>query len=483
MTIVTEFDTPPLQRRVFCNRTLNMRSIQAVGLDMDYTLVHYNSERWERTAFAYAKRELLQRQWPVSHLEFDPQMACLGLVLDLELGNVVKANRFGHVRQACHGTRMLSFEERREIYSNAPLDLGSRRWMFMNTLFSLSEACLYMQLVEMLDAGELDDALADGHVMGYEGLYRHVKSALDATHLEGKLKAEIMEDPEQYVVLDPELPLALQDLKHSGKKLLLITNSEWFYTKAMMTYAFDRYLPKGSTWRDLFDIVVVQARKPAFFSNRNPVFQLVSDEGTLKPYVGQLKPGGTYLGGDARLIEESLGVRGDDVLYIGDHIFADVHVSKDLLRWRTALVVRELEQELEAVKNFELKQAELEDKMQAKALLEHQYSQLRLAQQRRSQDYGGPIPGDSAELKASMQELRTQLVELDETISPLARDSSQLFNERWGPLMRCGSDKSHLARQIERYADVYTSRVSNFLSYTPFVYLRAPRGSLPHDVE
>ena len=51
----------------------------------------------------------------------------------------------------------------------------------------------------------------------------------------------------------------------------------------------------------------------------------------------------------------------------------------------------------------------------------------------------------------------------------------------WGPLMRAGNDKSHLARQVERYADVYTSRVSNLLYATPFVYLRSPRGSLPHD--
>ena len=47
--------------------------------------------------------------------------------------------------------------------------------------------------------------------------------------------------------------------------------------------------------------------------------------------------------------------------------------------------------------------------------------------------------------------------------------------------MRAGNDKSHLARQVERYADIYTSRVSNFLYQTPFVYLRSPRGSLPHD--
>ena len=33
---------PPLPRRVFSNRTLNLRSMQVVGCDMDYTLVHYD---------------------------------------------------------------------------------------------------------------------------------------------------------------------------------------------------------------------------------------------------------------------------------------------------------------------------------------------------------------------------------------------------------------------------------------------------------
>ena len=36
-------------------------------------------------------------------------------------------------------------------------------------------------------------------------------------------------------------------------------------------------------------------------------------------------------------------------------------------------------------------------------------------------------------------------------------------------------------RQVERDADIYMTRVSDFLAYTPFVYLRAHRGSLPHD--
>jgi hypothetical protein len=48
-------------------------------------------------------------------------------------------------------------------------------------------------------------------------------------------------------------------------------------------------------------------------------------------------------------------------------------------------------------------------------------------------------------------------------------------------LTRAGFDKSYLARQLEGYADIYMSRVSNLLYQTPFAYRRFTRSSLPHD--
>jgi hypothetical protein len=106
---------------------------------------------------------------------------------------------------------------------------------------------------------------------------------------------------------------------------------------------------------------------------------------------------------------------------------------------------------------------------------------MRIQAQRARQNYG-PAPTLSiAELDKRMTEIRAQLVELDAAIVPLARRSGELFNPHWGPLMRAGNDKSHLARQVERYADIYMSRVSNLMYQTPFLYLRSPRGSLPHD--
>lgn len=41
----------------------------------------------------------------------------------------------------------------------------------------------------------------------------------------------------------------------AGKKLLLITNSDYHYTNKMMNHAFNRFLPNDVGWRDLFEMV------------------------------------------------------------------------------------------------------------------------------------------------------------------------------------------------------------------------------------
>lgn len=84
-------------------------------------------------------------------------------------------------------------------------------------------------------------------------------------------------------------------------------------------------------------------------------------------------------------------------------------------------------------------------------------------------------------LQTRASELKSKIRLLDTEIGPLAKANDELGNERWGPLMRAGNDKSHLARQVERYADIYMGRVSNFMALTPYAYVRSPRGSLPHD--
>jgi HAD superfamily 5'-nucleotidase-like hydrolase len=470
-----EIPQPSPLRRIHANRTLNLRSIRAIGYDMDYTLVHYHVDQWEQRAFEHARDRLAEDGWPVAGLRFDPDAVIRGLAIDLELGNLLKATRFGYIIRAAHGTRVLDYDELRKAYSGTLVDLAEDRFVFMNSLFSLSEASLYSQLVDLLDAGELP-----GRV-GYADCYLRVQRVIDSAHQEGQLKAEILADPERFIDLDGDIVLALRDQRNAGKRLMLITNSDWDYAQQIMKYSFDRYLPDGATWRELFDTVIVSSSKPDFFTSDLPLFRVEDEEkALLRPHLGPMEPGGVFFGGNARQVERSLGLSGDEILYVGDHLFGDVHFSKALLRWRTALILRELEGEVRSLIDFLPGQIELDRLMEQKQHLEAELAALRLSDQRIRIGYADPFV-DIDDVKARIEATRSEITTLDDQIAPLARTSGSLQNEAWGPLMRAGQDKSLFARQVERYADIYTSRVSNLLYPTPFALLRAARLDLPHD--
>ena len=442
---------------------------------MDYTLVHYDVGAWEARAFAYLKQKLLDQGWPVGDVDFDPAATIRGLVIDTHLGNLVKADRFGYVKRAAHGTRRLDFDAQRQTYGRALVDLRDARWVFLNTFFSLSEAAMYALLVDRLDAGRLPAGF------GYRDVWRIIRQALDQAHAEGRMKAEIIAAPEHFVHLDPEVPRALVDQRDAGKKLLLVTNSDWTFTRAMMQHAFDRFLPAGTTWRQLFDLVVVGARKPEFFSGEQPLYQVVTEDGLLRPCATTPAPGGLYHGGDAGLVEEALGLSGSDILFVGDHLYTDVRASKDVRRWRTCLIVREMEDELAAVAAMVPQQEALERLMSRKRAVEFEQAWGRLQVQRR-RDGQGATAGDAHDgIGARLSALRDESEQLERQIAPLAAALGGLSNERWGPLMSAGASHSLLARQLEDSADLYTSRAANFLFHTPYAYLRAPRARMPHD--
>ncbi len=470
--------TPTPWRGIFCNRTLNLRAIKAIGYDMDYTLVHYDVEMWERRVFDFARERLAAAGWPVSEARFDPKLMMRGLILDTKLGNIIKTNRFGYVKAGMHGLSPMPFEVLRGVYARTVVDLQESRYVFLNTLFGLSTASLYAHLVVALDAG-----LGPAPHTSYAALFELVQRSVDETHMEGQLKSEVIANPEKFVVLDPDTPRALLDQKAAGKTLMLVTNSEWSYTRDIMSYAFDRYMPAGQTWRDLFVLIIVGSRKPNFFTERPTLFDLADEkEGLFRPNISGLKVGGVYLGGCAAQIEKCLGLDGAEILYVGDHVFGDVQVSKSVRRWRTCLILRELEDEIRILEASKENQAQLAEIMKQKEELEHESVWLRMEEQRLRHN----LPTDSdftvRDCQRKIAELREKIEKLDSAAAPLAESLSTLMNSNFGLLMRTGNDKSHMARQVERHADIYTSRVSNFLYATPYAYIRSLRGSLPHDL-
>ena len=407
------FPEPAPERQVFANRTLKMKSIRAVGYDMDYTLTQYKAAAFEDFAFSHASDHLAELGWPVGALSFDSTSTARGLVVDLDLGNLVKATRFGWVVRAKHGGRFLDHEEIRSAYLGTHIDLADDRYVMLNSLFSLSEASLFAQGVELLDAGKLPGGMSYGEV------FAAVVDSVDRVHRDGTLKQGVLADPERFISLDGDIVASLLDQKVSGKLLMLITNSEWSYTNKVMTHTFDPFLKGGETWRDLFEIVVVSAAKPGFFTSSNPLYRVVDEErGLLEPHFGRLGSGGVFYGGNAQLLEESLGLIGDEILYVGDHLYGDVHYSKALRRWRTALILQELETEIRALAEFKPTQARLSELVDRRERLETQLSAQQLAGLRAAEGYADPL-GPSEDHLASIAETEAELSQLDELMAPL----------------------------------------------------------------
>jgi hypothetical protein len=77
--------------------------------------------------------------------------------------------------------------------------------------------------------------------------------------------------------------------------------------------------------------------------------------------------------------------------------------------------------------------------------------------------------------------VRRALREAIQIADTLERDVEEGFNPFWGLLFKEGSENSRFGEQVEQYACIYTSRVSNFLHYSPMQYYRSPRDLMPHE--
>ena len=62
---------------------------------MDYTLIQYDVNAWEGKAYDYCRSNLEAQGYPTQGLSFDPNLVVRGLIIDKDLGNLVKVDRFG----------------------------------------------------------------------------------------------------------------------------------------------------------------------------------------------------------------------------------------------------------------------------------------------------------------------------------------------------------------------------------------------------
>ncbi len=449
----------PYPERVFCNRNLRMDRIHHIGFDMDYTLAIYEVAMEELQAEMVLERLADRYGYPdaIRAIRYRLDFGIRGLSVDIAHGNIFKMNAHRFVGRTMHGDTPLTREARRALYRNRRLSPGDPNIVMVDTLFSLPELCLYSQLVALLDR-DAGDTRPD-----YARLWRDLRNAMDELHRDGSLKARITADIGRYIRRVPDLADTLHAFAAAGKKLFIITNSEPAYTDAVMRHLLDGARPDYPSWRDYFDLIVTSARKPLFFNCDDPFLEVLPDLSVGGP-VDALPRGVMVAQGNHQALARMAGIIGDDVLYVGDHLYGDIMRSKRSTSWRTAMIVPEMGRELARIKALGPRLDELER-------IEQVTSQLEL--DRASQTANGR----GADL------ISEQIDALSARFKALEATLSDEFNRNWGPIFRDRSELSAFGEQIEDYACVYTGCVSNFRHYSPNFYFRSPRDRMAHELQ
>jgi len=432
------------ERKIFVNKNLNLAKISCYGFDMDYTLCEYLSPQFDMLACELAKTWLVDNLGYSSEIlgiQYDKQFGVRGLWFDREAGNLLKVDQFGKILECYHGFRLLRSEEVKSIYPNKIQRKDDSRVFVMNTLFNLAETFLIAALVDYLDRrGDYEGTrrgwVKDGEEFTFSQLFKDLRAAIDDIHIHScTLKKRCLADLPRYVKKDDRLPAMLEKIRKSGRKTFLVTNSDWWYSSQIMNFLL------GDCWLSYFDLVVVDACKPRFFSSGTPLQRLDISIYTSNSLALSTTP--VYSGGDHSTITTMLEATGPDVIYVGDHLYADVIKCRKECLWRTMLIVPELAHELQVThKNS--------------GLLSH-----------------------LTKLESLLAE-NPQLEELKVRLWEAVTELNQYFSGS-GSVFRSGSRLSFFGSQVIIWADLYTASVNNLAEYNVHHKFIMNTAKLPHE--
>ena len=451
---------------IYINRTLNMKRIKAIGFDMDYTIVRYNSEAFESFTYTSVIEKLItEKSYPkdIKKLKFDFNLVIQGLVIDRKRGNILKVSRFGKVKSATHGTKLMDYQTQQKIYSNRVIDLNDVNIQSLDTSFSISNGVLFGQLVDLKDQGV--------DLPSYDTLAEDIKEVLDLAHADGTLKAEVKNNISKYIIQDPEIANLFERYKKYGKKLMVITNSDFSYSQLLLDYTITPFLKEHKSWKDLFDITITLSGKPGFFTNRNRFLAVDPETGLMSNHEGPVTSG-IYQGGHAGKLQKDLCLEGDEILYLGDHIYGDVVSIKKTFNWRTGIVLDPLTEEVDSIIKSTPIQNEINELMNHKEDLETKLNELDLKKKEENEEVS----------KQEINKLFAEIEKVNSSISELLVKYRSHFNPTWGEMMRAGQEESRFADQVEKYACIYMQKVSDLLKYSPKTYFRPLKRVLPHEV-
>jgi 5'-nucleotidase len=465
-----------------------MSGIAWVGFDMDYTLAIYNQKEMDELSIRATIEKLIARGYPefIRTIPYSTEFPVRGLLIDKRFGHILKMNRYKLVTKGYHGLRELEKNELRQLYHSKKIRPATPRFHWIDTLYALSEAALYAAIVEAMDQRKMS--------IDYAKTFTDIREGIDEAHRDGTILETVAGDFPRFVNKDHDLAPTLHKLRSAGKKLFVLTNSRWSYTDKMMTYLLDGEMSEYPHWRNYFDVVIVAATKPAFFQEQRPL--MMRDGERLEPAAFPLERGKIYEGGNLHDLERALGAVGDEILYVGDHIYGDILRSKKESSWRTAMIIQELEVEVLAHESCREDFARAEALEEGRDRLEDElrFYQTRYKELSRRMDHAHASNGqklngyaeadaERIRIKRAIDRVRGRLRHVEAELQASERRIDQRFHPYWGSLLKEENEQSSFGAQVEEYACLYTSRVSDFLLYSPQQYYRSPRDEMAHELE
>lgn len=476
-----------MEDRVYANHYVNLDSVEVVGFDYDYTLVSYKPALLD---MLYDKaREVLVSKlaYPEELMEdlggFDPSFAIRGLAVDLETAWVCKLTYRHKVAAAFNGRERVETAVLQDMYKSSKgagvlsPEERKKRMRPLNDLFSLVEACLLADVVQWFRDRRIP--------FEPKSVATDVLSAVGQTHISGSMHRAVVDDLDRFLEPDStrHMRQLLQQLRLAGKKLMLVSNSEFWYVDAGMTHVV------GEDWRKLFDVVVVSAGKPAFYTQRRPFREISARTGRVKwKPVNCLEPGEVYFGGS---IEELMRLTnwtrpggtgpsdGSRIVYFGDSLFADLVEARRLYGWTTGAIIREIRDEMHVQHG-----GEWQTTQQTLRVLLHT---AQLCQEEMG-------PGGATAVAENRQqphtiEDREVLDALEGLVTEWRQRQDACMNENFGSVFRASpcqgvrSSPSLFAGFLQRHVDLYTSRVENLRLYSTDhrFYPTEERVGIPHE--
>ncbi|KAG8138246.1 putative 5'-nucleotidase domain-containing protein [Naja naja] len=435
---------------IFSNNEMSLSDIEIYGFDYDYTLVFYSKHL--HTLIFNAARDLLinEHRYPaeIRKYDYDPNFAIRGLHYDVHRALLMKIDAFHYIQLGTvyRGLSVVPDEEVIAMYdgSHVPLEQmsdfygkssqGHTMKQFMD-IFSLPEMTLLSCVNEYFLKNNIDyepDSIRDVHIKGI--MYRAIEA-----------------DIEKYICYAEQTRAVLAKLAAHGKKMFLITNSPSSFVDRGMKFIV------GKDWRDLFDVVIVQAEKPNFFNDKRRPFRKVTERGVLLwDKIHELQKGQIYKQGNLYEFLKLTGWRGSKVLYFGDHIYSDLADLTLKHGWRTGAIIPELRREIK-IMNTEQYIQTMTWLQTLTGLLEHM------------QIHKNP------DCQIILNEWKKERKEMREM-------TRNFFNSQFGSLFRTDQNPTYFLRRLSRFADIYMASLSCLLNYDHDYTFYPRRTPLQHEL-